>query len=120
MTRTTQELATETMRLLGLLEAQEEASSEDAAHITRAYEDKFIELQHREIAYWTSTAIPKLVFRSVARIIAEEVASSFGKEVPTEFVDGGRAVSMGEKGMHDLKRIVSRERSGLPTVAQYF
>lgn len=119
-TRTTQELATETMRMLGLLEAQEEASSEDAAHITRAYEDKLAELQFREIAYWTSTAIPKLIFRPVARIIAAEVASSFGKAVPVESDENGAPIPMGTKGLKDLRRIISREATGLPTVGQYF
>ena len=120
MARSKTELAKEAMTLLGLIDAQEEPSSEDAALIKRAYDDKFEELTLRELTYWTKDFIPNAVFRAVSRIIAEDVAPSFGKQVPVEFDDNGNPVSMGTKGLFDLKRVISRERSGLPTVGTYF
>jgi len=119
-TRTIEDLATETMRMLGLLEAQEEASTEDAAHISRAYEDKFTEWFLREIAYWPVEAIPTEVFRAVARLMADEVAASFGAKAPTEMDENGQTISMGVKGMRTLNRVNTRRRSGLPTAATFF
>ena len=120
MTRTANELATESLRLLGLLEAQENASAEDAAHIIRVYRDKLAEWQFRDIAYWIEDEIPNECFSYVCRMIAEEIAPSFGKSAPMEMDENGSSVSMGVKGLRGIRRIIQRERSGLPTVGSFF
>lgn len=120
MSRTKTELAKEVLTLLGLIDAQEEPSSEDAALIKRAYDDKYEELKLLDLAYWSKASIPNPVFRAIARIVAEDIAPAYGKQVPTEFDDSGRPVSMGTKGLFDLKRVVAREATGVPTQAVYF
>lgn len=120
MTHSKQDLATEAMRLLGLLEAQEVASTEDAAHIVRAYDNKFAEWQLRELAYWDAASIPPEVFQHVARMIADEVATAFGTAAPMEIDENGDQVSMGVKGLRGLRRIIARDRSGLAAVGVYF
>src|SRR4030067_970364 len=98
-TYTNQDLATEAMRRLGVLEAQEEAAAEDAAHIIRKYENKFTEWQLREMAYWAVDAIPAEVFEYVARLIGAEIASSFGTPIPVETDENGDQVSMATIGL---------------------
>jgi hypothetical protein len=120
MARTTQDLSKKVMELLGLLEAQEDVSAEDHALIANAYSDKFEELFFRDIAYWSADEIDNKAFRAMARIMAEEVASAFSKPVPTEFSEAGQPISMGTKGLMDLRRIVAREKSGLPTPGVFF
>jgi hypothetical protein len=108
------------MRLLRLLEPQEEAAIEDAADIVATYEARHAEWLVREMAYWSVDAIPDVVFLPVARIIAADIASSFGAEVPMEIDENGAPVSMGVKGMRDLKRITSSGPTGVATQAVYF
>lgn len=120
MARTTQDLSKKVMELLALLEAQEDVSTEDHALISNAYTDKYQELFFRELAYWPVDEIDNKAFLAMARIMAEEVASAFSKPVPTEFSEGGQPISMGTKGLMDLRRIVARERSGLPTPGVFF
>lgn len=120
MARTTQDLSKKVMELLGLLDAQEDVSTEDHALISRAYADKYEELFFREIAYWPADEIDNKAFLPMARIMAAEVASAFGRPVPTEFSEGGQPVDMGTKGLMDLRRIIQVDRSGLPTPAVYF
>lgn len=120
MARTVQDLSKQVMENLALLDAQEDVSAEDHAKIARAYADKYAEMFFREIFYWPVDAIDNKAFLSVARIMAEEVASSFSKPVPTEFDEGGQPISMGTKGLRDLRRLIAKERSGLPVRAEYF
>lgn len=108
------------MELLGLLDAQEDVSAEDYALIANAYADKYQELFFRDIAYWPVDEIDNKVFLAVSRIMAEEVASAFSRPAPTEFSEAGQPVSMGTKGLMDLRRIIARDRSGLPTPGVFF
>ncbi len=120
MARTIEDLATEAMRLLGLLEAQEEASAEDRAHLERVYRDKFEEWQFRELAWWPVAEIPSMAFQHVARMIAEEIAVSYGRSPPQEQDENGDVVSMGVKGLRGLRRLIAREKTGYPVVGTYF
>ncbi len=120
MARTTQDLSKKVMELLGLGEAQEDPSAEDHGTIVAAYESKYEALFFRKIAYWPVDAIDDKAFLAMARIMAAEVASAFGKAIPMEFSEGGQPIDMGTNGLMDLRRIVARERSGLPTQAVYF
>ena len=120
VTRTVQDLATRTMKLLGLLEAQEEASAEDFGDISHAYENRYADLVFREIAWWPQAEIPLEAFEFMARIMADEVASAFGRSTPMEVDENGRTVSMGMRGLRGLKRISQRAATGLPAPANYF
>ncbi len=120
MARTTQDLSKKVMVFLGLSEGSEDPSAEDHALIVAAYEAKFEELFFRELVYWPVDSIDNKAFLAMARIMAAEVASAFAKPVPTEFSEGGQPIDMGTKGLMDLRRIVARERSGLPTVGVFF
>ena len=120
MARTTQDLSKKVMELLGLLDAQEDVSAEDHALIAGAYSDKFQELFFRDIAYWPADEIDNKAFLPMARIMAAEVASAFSRPVPTEFSEAGQPIDMGTKGLTDLRRIIARERSGLPTPGIFF
>ena len=120
MSRTSQDLATETMRRLTLLEAQEEPDAADAAQIISTYTGKLAEWTFREMAWWTLDEIPEMAFGYVADQMAEENASHFGKAVPLVFDEGGQQVSIGERGRRGIKRLAMKERTGLPVMAQYF
>lgn len=120
MARTTQDLSKQVMENLSLLEAHEDVSAEDHAKIARQYETKYAEMFFRELFYWPISEIDDMAFLSVARIMAEEVASAFSRPVPMEFSEGGQPVSMGTKGLMDLRRIVARHATGLPVRAVYY
>lgn len=120
MSRTTTELATEVLTLLGLIDAQEEPSAEDAALIKRAYSDRYEEWQIRNLTYWAEADIPNAVFRNVARIIADDVATSFGKPPPVEVDENGQTVSMGVKGLRGLRRVIEKKSAKLPVRSVYY
>ena len=115
-THTVQDLATETLRFLGKLEAQEEAAAEDYAHIARVYRGKLAEWQMEDVglAYWIEEEIPDEAFHYVYRLIAQDVASAYGTVPPTEMDDNGQMITCGLKGLRGLKRIMARAPSGLP------
>jgi hypothetical protein len=121
MSYTTEDLATEVMRLPGWLDAHETPDSADAAYITRVYSGYYAEWVIREIAYWPEAVIPEEVFWHIVRIVADSVAPSFGDAAPTEFdIESGQQVSMGMKGWRALKRVKSVEPSGQTTQSAYF
>lgn len=115
MARTTQDLATRTMQLLGLIEANETISAEDYGVIVDVYENRHAEWTFRELVWWPLDVIPNEAFESLARMMAEDVAPSFETVVPQEQDEDGQIVSMGQKGLRGLKRIKRRAASGLPT-----
>lgn len=117
---TIQDLAKRTLQNLRVLDAQEDVAAEDFALINDAYAQKYEELFFRELAYWPVDEIDGKIFTALARIMAEEVAVPFGQTVPIEFGEGGEQISMGTKGLRDLRRIVAREKSGLPTPGVFF
>ncbi len=120
MARTVQDLATRSMKLLGLLEASEEAASEDFGDIQRVYVNRFADLGYRQMTYWPLEEIPEEAFEYVARIIADEIAPTYGKSAPIEIDENGSQVSMGVRGIRGLRRLMSKEKSGLPVAATFF
>lgn len=121
MVKSTADLAIEVMRLPGWLDANEEPDSEDAAHIVRTYTAYFNEWVLRDVAYWPLAEIPEEVFIHIVRIIADSVAPSFGDAAPQEIdIESGQPVSMGHKGWLGLKRVTSRDKTGVPTEVSYF
>jgi hypothetical protein len=121
MAHTTQDLATEVMRLPGWIDATETPDAEDAAHIVRIYTDFYAEWTLRKIAYWPLTTIPDEVFQHVVRVIADAVTPSFGDDPMFEIdPESGVQVSMGVRGWKGLKRVTQRDESGLPTMGTFF
>lgn len=121
MSYSTQDLSTEAMRLLGLLDANEEPDSEDQAYIVRIYTNLYTEWKIRDITYWPLAEIPEEAFDHIARIVADKIAPAFGDAAPTEFdFEANRQVSMGAKGWQGLKRLQQRPQTGARTTACYF
>lgn len=120
MSRSIQDLATAAMRRLGLLEAQENVSAEDFALISDVYTSKLEEWTFREMAWWRANEIPDMAFHYVADMIADIIATDFGRPAPVVNDEGGDQVSIGERGRRGIKRLAMQERSGLPTQALYF
>lgn len=117
----TDDLATEVMRLPGWLDANEDPDTEDAAYITRVYSNLYDEWDIRDLAYWDKAEIPSEAFDHIARIVADKVAPAFGDSAPVEFdYESGRQVSMGAKGWSGLKRLMQRPQTGQRTQATYF
>jgi hypothetical protein len=119
-TKTIQDLALRAMEILGLQEAQEEVSVEDFALISRVYENRYVEWNFRDLAYWPVDAIPQLAFESLAEMMAQEISPSFGKQPPIVMDENGQQVAVGVKGLRGLRRIVQIEKSNLPTVGVFF
>ncbi len=120
MAKTPQDLATRALHILRKLEAQEEASTEDAADVVDLYSRKHAEWTFEELAWWPLAEIPDMAFDHVAKIIAQEVAPEFGAAVPTEMDRNGDVISIGVAGYRGLKRLIARERTGTPVQAQCF
>ena len=118
--KTIQDMAQRAVELLGIAEAQEEISTEDAALFDRTYRTKHAELILREIAYWPVAEIPAEVFEYVSMIMADVNASSFGKSTPIVMDENGQQVGMGVAGLRGLKRVTQRVATGLPAQALYF
>lgn len=114
------DLAQRTMEILGLLEAQEDVSSEDFALLSRIYENRYCEWQFRGLAYWPVAEIPQLAFESLAEMLAGEASSSFGVPTPIVLDENGQQVGVGVKGLRNMRRIIQVEQSHLPTVGQFY
>ena len=96
MTRTVAELATDALLRLGAIDINEAATAAEQARVSQLYDDKFEELGFADQVYWSSSAIPLLVFGAISRIIAEELAPGLGMQIPSESDDtSGQQVSLG-------------------------
>lgn len=122
MTSSVAELASDVYSIrLGLVDIRKQPTAEQRARVERLYAQKYAELARRDQAYWRQDEIPDLVVGALGRIIAEELCSGIGMPVPTEADDtSGQEVSIGTKGRRLLARLLARERTGLPTQAEYF
>jgi hypothetical protein len=125
MARTKADLATEALRLLREIGADESPSAADGSEAENAYDDLRSELIDKGLAYWPSTTrttaeIPAVVFRPVAMILAARLAPKYGKPEPVVADDDGKQVPMVAKGFRDLRRHLAKPASGLPTPATYF
>ena len=124
MARTTTDLATEVMRLPNWIAQHETPDAADDAHIKRIYADwhAYAQEQEREVVYWgAADDIPNAAFLAIVRIIADLCGPSFGDPAPVESdVETGMQVSMGKKGWNMLRRLTSKEASGLSAAGTYF
>ncbi len=84
LTRTTTELATEVLRSLAILAADETIASADETYITGVYNDLWDDLEGDNLAYWDKTAVPKVVFLVVRDLVALHVMSAYGQPIAVE------------------------------------
>jgi hypothetical protein len=125
MARSKSEVATDTLRKLGILSAVDTPSAEDSSFVEARYDDKLDELRDKGLVYWTHTSrtsadIPNSVFAAIVNIMVEELATHYRAAIPTVTDDHGRPVSIGTKGMRDLRRHMAKGPSGEPTRALYY
>lgn len=123
--KTKAQLATDVLRKLGVLDALETASAQDAALVEGRYDVKLFELRDMGLAYWPNTGrlveeIPDAVHLALVSIMADEVASEFGIPLATETDHHGRPVSRATKGMRALRVHMAKPASGEPTRAIYY
>ena len=120
-TYTVPQLATDALLRFGAIDERESASAQEQARVQTLYDLKIAELEIDDRVYWTSSAIPALVFGALSRIIAEELAPALGMPIPTETDDtSGQQVSIGTRGRRMLARALARPPSGQRTMAEYF
>lgn len=120
MTKTIQDLAQETMELLGVIAADEEPDTADFDKVDRSYRAKFAEWAIDDRVYWPVADIPDELIVHLSRIIADDIAIAYGRAAPVEMDENGQQVTCGLKGLRGLMRIMSRRPSGLPTPALYY
>jgi hypothetical protein len=78
--KTRLDLVTAALRALRILRADEnQPSPEDYALVSDAYTGVYAELANVGVAYWPEDEIPVLVVRPLAKLLAADVASEFGK-----------------------------------------
>lgn len=114
-TITVAELRNRTLRHLKQLEAQEQASAEDASVVEAAYDTLFAELETLGLAYWTKTAIPEDVVRGLVWMLGADVAPDF---VAIEEVAG--YVSLREQGERLIRRVTAKPNYNMPIERNYF
>ena len=89
-TRTKIDLATNVMRALGLVNADESPDPRDTSYVSGRYEDVLEELTDDELVYWTSNAIPSVIFEPLTQLVALSVGEAFGLPAMSENLDEGR------------------------------
>lgn len=108
LTKTTTQLATAVLEKLCIIDATETADDHTEARdlIVRAYEDKWQELQDREMVYhgWTITAVPSAIFLIIRDLVANEVRETFG-----EPMSQGQMMSEEEVIIRRLRRHIKRD-----------
>lgn len=125
MARSKAALAQDALRKLGILSGYEDASAEDAVLVEARYDDKLEELRDKGLVYWSHTSrtsedVPNIVYDAMVNIMCEAVAPYFAVQVPMMTDDIGRPVSIGTKGIRDLRAHIAKQPSGEPTRAVYF
>lgn len=125
MARTKAALSKDVLRKLGILSGYEDASAEDAALVEARYDDKLEELRDKGLVYWSHTSrtsedIPNVIYDAIVNVMCEAVAPYYGVTVPALTDDQGRPVSIGTKGLRDLRAHIAKQASGEPTRAVYF
>ncbi len=121
MTKSVAELAVDVLGTrLGVIDINKSPTAAQRARVQSLYDQKFAEMSQLDRVYWSADEIPDLVFGALSRIIAEEMCPGLGMQVPMEPDDSGQPVSIGTKGRFMLNRFLEVQRSGVPTMAQYF
>ncbi|MGE3284163.1 MAG: hypothetical protein AB7O13_24730 [Alphaproteobacteria bacterium] len=117
MSRSVTELATDVLRYLNIIDAEEDPDATDTDFVSEAYTNKFAELssEGRKYTYWKSTEIPEAVFLTVRDLVALEVMAAYGEPIsPSD------KAAQEEVILKKLRRHVKTPSSGLPNRAEYF
>lgn len=124
--KTRQELARDVLRQLGVVDALETPPAEHSAYVEDAYGHKLAELRDKALCYWPNTSrssaeIPEAIYGALVDIMADDCADAFGvKTEPVIDADTNKPMSLGARGMRNLRRHISKRPSGEPTRAVYF
>lgn len=116
-TYTAAQLATATLREMGIIAADESASSDDSTYCTDAYGYMLAELASHgnDYVYWLSGEIPASIFLILRDMLILEVCGAFGQAIPPEAKDIRRTLLMKR-----LRRHMSVQSNNTPTRAEYF
>jgi hypothetical protein len=122
---TKKQLSTAVLRRLGVIDPLATPENKDAAYVWSAYDNRYALLRSQDLTYWPNTGhnvaeIPKEVFLDLVRIITSDVAPIFGADPGAEMDDNGSMIAPGVLGMKNLRRLMGRAPTGLPTRAEYF
>ncbi len=115
LTKTTTELAEAVLRELGVIDATESPESVDETFVIDAYGAKFDELQDRELAYWTKTAIPRPIFLTIRDLVMNEVRGAFGEPMSAADKENQEIIIL-----RQLRRHTQVRATGHPVEADYF
>lgn len=115
MSKTTAELATAVLRELNVIDATETPDSEDTAYITTLYQDKFEELNDKELVYWSRDEIPGPIFLAIRDLIINEARGTYGQPQTPEDKEAREVIILKRVRAHMHKR-----PSGLPVMARYY
>jgi hypothetical protein len=124
--RTKAGLADEVLRQLGILAAVDTAAAEDSAYVEGSYDTRHAELRDKGLCYWPNTGravaeIPEAVFNALVDIVMDDSAAAFGVKLePVVDLDTNRPMSIGARGMRNLRRHMMKRPSGEPTRAVYY
>lgn len=111
MARTQAELHKATLQHLGILDAVEIVSAEDAKLLEERYDDLVEDWRDDGLVYWPKEAIPGPVFPWLVMLLGNYVSPSFGLQFSPDVEAYGR---------RQLRRIVSKRPSGEPVKSDYF
>ena len=115
LTKTTTELAEAVLRELGVFDATESPETIDQTFVVAAYGDKYAELQDRELAYWSQTAIPTTIFLTVRDLTINEVRGAFGEPMSAMDKENQEIIIL-----RQLRRHTQVRASGHATQTDYF
>ena len=115
LTKTTADLAEAVLRELGAIDATEDPESVDETFVIAAYGDKFAELQDRELAYWSQTAIPNAIFLVVRDLVINEVRGAFGEPMSADQKESQEIIIL-----RRLRQHIQVRPSGHQNEAVYF
>ncbi len=113
--RTTAELATEVLRALTVLAADETIAATDETYVTGVYNDLWDELAGQNLAYWDKTAIPKVVFLAVKDLVALHVMGAYGQPMSVEDKDARHKILC-----QRLRKHTSTQATGHDQNVSYF
>lgn len=120
MAYTKEQLATATLRQMGLVPVGDSPAPENASFVKDVYDQKLAEWRDRGLVYWPNTddstaEIPVAVFQPLVMLLANWVGPSFGKAAALE-----EQVAREEMLLKPLRRHVARAPTGLPLRVEYF
>lgn len=123
---TKKDLSTAVLRRLTIIDPLATPSNKDAAYVWSVYDSVYTRLSMQDLTYWPNVSgaeaaeIPQEVFLDMVRIVAEESAPIFNVQASPEMDDNGAMVSPGVLGKRNLRRLMGRAPTGVPTRSEYF